>query len=398
LVSLLWTQRQDIGPSARFGHALAYDESRSRTLLVGGDGLGTLCRDTWLWDGETWTQVEDIGPSGRAGHAIAYDAGRQRVVLFGGKGASPLSDTWEWDGEAWTQLEDTGPSARSRHALAYDSARSRVVLFGGIDGAVTPLGDTWEWDGDEWTQVADTGPAARAGHAMCFEASAGRTVLFGGVVGSDTWAWNGTAWTEINDVGPAPYEGTGLVSTGQGIILFGGNDPSGATPTLSRLTWRLDGADWTERQDMGPAHRHGHGMAYDAARTRVVLFGGCGAPPAIATPADLFADTWELPAGPEGPGPDPGVAVALVSFVVDPGTVGPGETFTLTVVLDQPAPAATSVAIALDGMDVGSLPVNTGETMASVPVLIDDLGLPPGTYTWTATLGEVTLSAPLTVM
>ena len=25
LVSLLWTQRQDIGPSARFGHALAYD-------------------------------------------------------------------------------------------------------------------------------------------------------------------------------------------------------------------------------------------------------------------------------------------------------------------------------------------------------------------------------------
>jgi hypothetical protein len=54
LVSLLWTQRQDIGPSARFGHALAYDESKSRTLLVGGDGLGTLFRDTWLWNGETW--------------------------------------------------------------------------------------------------------------------------------------------------------------------------------------------------------------------------------------------------------------------------------------------------------------------------------------------------------
>ena len=29
VASLLWTQRQDIGPSARFGHALAYEENRA---------------------------------------------------------------------------------------------------------------------------------------------------------------------------------------------------------------------------------------------------------------------------------------------------------------------------------------------------------------------------------
>jgi hypothetical protein len=39
LATLRWTQRQDIGPSARFGQALAYDVGNKRTLLVGGDGL-----------------------------------------------------------------------------------------------------------------------------------------------------------------------------------------------------------------------------------------------------------------------------------------------------------------------------------------------------------------------
>jgi hypothetical protein len=31
-----------------------------------------------------WTQRQDIGPRARAGHAAAYDAGRHRTVLFGG--------------------------------------------------------------------------------------------------------------------------------------------------------------------------------------------------------------------------------------------------------------------------------------------------------------------------
>ena len=32
----LWTQKEDIGPSARFGHAMTYDSVRSRTTLFGG--------------------------------------------------------------------------------------------------------------------------------------------------------------------------------------------------------------------------------------------------------------------------------------------------------------------------------------------------------------------------
>jgi Galactose oxidase, central domain len=273
-----------------------------------------LFRDSWLWDGELWTQVEDIGPSGRTGHAVAYDSARSRVVLFGGLNASgEPGDTWEWDGGSWTQLEDTGPSARARHALAYDSIRSRVVLFGG-EGAGGPLGDTWEWNGDEWTQVADTRPSPRRGHAMCFESPANWTVLFGGSNGSDTWTSNGTAWTELNDIGPPPSEGLALAYTGQSTLLFGGLG-RGPNASLSGLTWELVGTDWADRQDMGPTPRFGHAMAYDGTRGRVVLFGGSGAFPTTA--GSLVGDTWELPAGGQAA---PGVA-RLAWFNILPSSV-----------------------------------------------------------------------------
>src|SRR5215216_2416540 len=98
-----------------------------------------------------WTQRQDVGPSARGAHDLAYDAARERVVLFGGRaaGATLQADTWEWDGRDWTQVADTGPDARASHALAFDQIRGRVVLFGG-EAASALRADTWEWDGQDW--------------------------------------------------------------------------------------------------------------------------------------------------------------------------------------------------------------------------------------------------------
>src|ERR1043166_10309385 len=90
----------------------------------------------WLW-----TQKQDIGPSARALLAMVYEAARKRGLLFGGlaaDNATHLNDTWECNGENWTQVADIGPSGRSRHAMANDSARARVVLFGGAGRAGCP--------------------------------------------------------------------------------------------------------------------------------------------------------------------------------------------------------------------------------------------------------------------
>jgi hypothetical protein len=112
-----------------------------------------------------WTQIEDIGPSARFGHAMSYDSLRSRTILFGGSSligsqVASVNDTWEWNGEFWTQMADIGPPARQDHALCFDSVRQTPLLFGGLSGQNTSLGDTWSWNGEDWTQLDDSGPSA----------------------------------------------------------------------------------------------------------------------------------------------------------------------------------------------------------------------------------------------
>lgn len=315
MARLLWTQKQDIGPSARFGSDTSYDASAKRILLFGGQAGTVFVNDTWEWNGTDWTQVEDIGPQGRLDHRMAYDATRQRTVLFGGHGSMGLfGDTWEWDGDSWTQVADTGPHARYGHAITFDSVRNRVILFGGYDGvSAAALGDTWAWDGNEWTQEQDVGPPPRVDHRVVYDSVRDRIVLFGGsavsvqqetvtdhnifgqIVGShtqtftnwsllgDTWEFDGALWTHVADTGPEARASYGLAFDGAETLLFGGQISANG----SGATWSWDGKFWTQRQDMGPGGRWAVTMAYDSDRKRAVLFGG-------RNDATIFGDTWEL--------------------------------------------------------------------------------------------------------
>jgi len=320
---LLWTQKQDIGPSARSFVQMTYHAKRSRVVLFGGGAAdnSTFLNDTWEWNGQDWTQVSDIGPSVRSRHALAYDSKRQRVILFGGVGGGTssltfLNDTWEWDGSDWTQVADTGPGPRAGHSMVYDSKRERVVLFGGNANNAC-LADTWAWDGTDWTQEQDAGPTPRTCHGMCFDTERGRIVLFGGesfsftqvtetvkdggIPGAfgathtvtntvlntlfldDTWEYDGLAWTRVADTGPEARIGAGLIYNGKTSLLFGGWQNNNAF----KNTWEWDGKHWTQRQDIGPAGRGFAGSAFDISRERFVVFGG-------STPTQtFFADTWE---------------------------------------------------------------------------------------------------------
>ena len=68
----------------------------------------------------------------------------------------------------------------------------------------------------------------------------------------------------------------------QRVVLFGGDSLGGS---LFGDTWEWDGAHWTQVEDTGPAPRAGHALVYDTSRSRIVLFGG-------GLPA-LRGDTWE---------------------------------------------------------------------------------------------------------
>ena len=344
--AFLWTQKEDIGPSPRHGHALCYDTARQRTLLFGGAAEAPF-GDSWTWTGEHWSQVADTGPSPRFDHAMCYNHYDHLALLFGGKSGDLLfADSWSWDGEYWTQVEDTGPSARSGHGMAYDRIRFRAVLFGGRS-ASGAMRDTWEWDGESWTQVEDTGPAPRFNHGMTYDLVRKRTLLFGGedadgTIFSDTWEWDGNGWTQIEDIGPPPCTHLSLVSTDAQLILFGGISSSAANPppTLFDDSWALSNGQWTQKQDMGPAGRWGHAMTFDLDRRTIILFGG-HASLDFDNVQGLRGDTCEhleTEASPVEPPPPPdGSQPSVVELTLEPTSSQMGMPVYAHVTLNQPA-------------------------------------------------------------
>jgi hypothetical protein len=326
-----WTEQFPAkSPPARFASSMVYDAATGTVVLfgggaAGGDNLG----DTWTWDGTNWTQVDDAGDAGcttsctdsppaRTAPSMAYDAATGKVVLFGGDvagGSGALYDTWTWDGTNWTEQSPiTSPPARMYAAMTYDEATSTVVLFGGFvpnGGVGNYLDDTWTWDGTNWTQVDDAGdagcttsctdsPPARRLATMTYDAATSDVVLFGGAepqpdggfeLDGDSWTWDGTNWTEQSPGDPSAREYGSMAydAATSSAVLFGGYNGQGTDGD----TWTWDGSSWTPQSPAtSPLTREQASMAYDAATSDVVLFGGLGTEPQPLAYSVLEGDTW----------------------------------------------------------------------------------------------------------
>lgn len=97
-------------------------------------------------------------------------------------------------------------------------------------------------------------------------------------------------WTLKSSTGPRTRDGTAMVyDAARGkVILFGGQYFDTKHEYLAD-TWAWDGTGWTQVASAGPSARSDHGMAYDSARQRVVLFGGTY----YDTQNNYLGDTWE---------------------------------------------------------------------------------------------------------
>lgn len=303
---IFWTQRQDLGPSPRSRHALAFDSARNRVVLFGGTARSASSSDnfgdTWEWDGDLWVQVAQFGPPAMATHAMSFDSKRKRVVLFGGS-----RETWEWDGQAWTQVADTGPPGVGGIGMVYDAEREHTLLFGGFGDVGSGdgyHGGSWQWDGTEWTQISESGPRARSHYAMVYDNARQRVVLFGGWspegvatrLYGDTWEWDGASWEQVAAFGPSARVGHGMAFDAERsrVVLFGGSDTLGsATGPLvkaRRDTWEWNGQRWYQVRNMGPSARVFHAVTFDLNRRRMLLFGGM----TNESPSMDLEDTWEF--------------------------------------------------------------------------------------------------------
>lgn len=196
----------------------------------------------------------------------------------------------------WTQkLPTTSPPARNAHAMVYDGAGGEIVLFGGEGvNAFNRFADTWAWDGTNWTQkFPATSPSARALHAMAYDASRSQVVLFGGDDNagpgslSETWVWDGNNWTRKFPAVSPPgrrFHAMAYDAARGKVVLFGGVDAGGNT---LGDTWVWNGTTWIQMSPANsPPARSAEAMAYDEARSQVVVLGGSRAP------LPPLADTW----------------------------------------------------------------------------------------------------------
>jgi hypothetical protein len=313
-----WTQWLKLaeGPTARQSQIMSYDSARGRMVMFGGSD-GTYNAQTWEWDGRQWilrcgTGTYCSGPVALAGHSLVYDSTRGVTVLYGGDTGDAnafYSDTWEWDGEAWKLVCAEGDpcagglTGRSNQSMVYDRERGKVVMFGGCKTMVGPSpwvctdfsDETWEWDGLTWVQVCGTGtgcsgPSGRMGHAMAFDSIDNTVILHAGCTSysnwcttrsDETWTWNGSTWSKICGSGTAcgaptiDRHGLAYDASRDRVVLFGGRDSTG----YSGKIWEWNGTGWSMVCDTmagcaGPSRRSRLAMAFDPVKERVVMFGG----------------------------------------------------------------------------------------------------------------------------
>jgi len=232
----------------------------------------------------SWTRVDSAGPPARIIPALTFDGTRGVTVLFGGDRmrSTPIGDTWEWDGARWRSFEGEAPRARYGQVMAHDTERGLTILFGGYDKADTLFGDTWAWNGTTWRLLASDGPEPRRNGGFAYDPDRKRIVLHGGYAGrprrddrfvTDTWEWDGVRWTRAATSGPEPRYGQAMIydAARRRMLLFGGNDHSGH---IYGDTWTWDGRAWTKISESGPPPRGGAQLAWDAGTRSVLLFGG----------------------------------------------------------------------------------------------------------------------------
>lgn len=304
-----WQLLAAAGPSARWGHGIAYDESRQRVTIYGGwsdtsetNGHWPL-NDTWEWDGKSWSRIADARVDGAFEDGAAplawiefgmtYDSRRQRVVTHGGYtngnsdncgAVEPLLSasraTWQWDGVRWQPVTCDGPEAINIE-LVYDSERDRVVMVGGtVDpppSRVASKYGTWELNGNNWLRVGDapslnaeTPSQAVPGYAMAFDQRRAVTVL---QVNAQTWEYAGGNW-ELKSKGGPPEEPFGMMGVRYGSEMVYDAQRQRIVLLVYDETWEWDGERWEKRAVAPSPSRASTHLSYDASQRYVVLFGG----------------------------------------------------------------------------------------------------------------------------
>jgi hypothetical protein len=207
------------------------------------------------------------------------------------------------------------PAPRSYPRMAYDAKNRETVMFGGesaFDAATSHTYDsdeTWIWSGANWTQIFPVNhPTERTAHAMVYDSLRSRIVLFGGrhakttlegdiSLFNDTWVWNGTNWSQINTPSaPDPRQLFGMAydAVRDRVVLYGGTRRAADGETLEAVydTWEFDGTTWTKVLDTGEPKVGFPQLAFDLKRNQMILVGVDSTLATLMYAYDSAAHVW----------------------------------------------------------------------------------------------------------
>jgi hypothetical protein len=293
------------------GHTAILDAARARMIVFGGIDMTGRKNDVWilaLAPSLAWSAAFPVGapPSPRWDHTAVYDPIGDRLIVFGGDDASGAQDdVWALslgDTMAWVELTPAGagPGARASHTMVFDPAQNRIVTHGGFNGFGF-RSDVWALSlagGGAWEELIAAGatPVARRDAIAVFDAPRGRMIVHGGHSGDasfldDAWALDlsgPTAWTPIEPSNAAPVgsitHAGALDAARDRLVLFGGS--------YHNETWALslsEPIEWEELLPEGdlPPGRIDHTLVYSPGLDAMIAFGG-------HTGLATLDDTWTL--------------------------------------------------------------------------------------------------------
>jgi len=302
-------------PQARSNHVAVW--TGSLMIVWGGDvGNGNTSTGGMLdTAGYKWNPTSNSNAPTPRKDARAIWTGN-KMVVWGGDNGGPLNTGGIFDPttNTWTATSPVNaPSPRFGHSIVWTG--TKMLVWGGTDG-INYFADGAAYDvgTDAWETIPVNGlpPSARAYHSAIWTNT--DMIVFGGHgfdgVGFGYLGDGGEfdpaagSWVSVKDGQPPPRARHGSAWTGTEMIIWGGQDSNGMSPTGARYKPKIDWSAITS--DSAPSLRQYHTHVWMTPANRLVVWGGQDG---VGTPLDSGAlydpanNKWSakpIPSGPVG--------------------------------------------------------------------------------------------------
>jgi len=199
-------------------------------------------------------------------HPRMRSPGESRIACLGAVALALSSASETAHAQQWQQLSGWSDQFA---AGAFDARRNRFVDCGTFDVVR-------EWTGVAWNASESTAPAALVGgvdYSTAFDSRRGRIYVFGDLRAGglrDCWFYDGIAWAQTPPFAATPRRRPAMTydAARDRLVVYGGENPLGLVNPFD--TWEFDGQQWLAGPP-GPQWTHGAAVVFDVARSDVLL-------------------------------------------------------------------------------------------------------------------------------